>query len=89
MLIIGGGLALKDDFNLDPPGPGSSRPAVLFPQTTSRSQSHLGTTTKSSCRLGGCPSSQSNRGGDFTKHHLKTIGHQESQGGLSMPGVCV
>lgn len=26
---------------------------------------------------------------DFTKHHLKTIGHQESQGGLSMLGLCV
>lgn len=67
MLVIGGGLALKDDFNLNPPGPDSSRLAVLLLQITSRSQSHLGTTTKSSCHLGGCPSSQSNRGGRFHK----------------------
>lgn len=64
-LIIGGGLALEDYFNLKLPGLDSSILAVLLPRITSWSQSHLGTTTKSS--LGGCPSSQANRGGRLHK----------------------
>lgn len=83
-LIIGGGLSPEDDFNLKPPG--RTPPYLLW--------SHLEANLTWEPQLipaalwEGVPSSQPNRGGRLHKANLKTVGPQESQGGLSMPGVC-